>query len=171
MLYANVKLRLWFYVCCYKNEEINSNSTGSWTRIWCQQSAVNREMCPVEGQNWSMKGSVYILSLSSITVTLISGSWVCCLSCVILIVGCDTVSGLRITDIPRASLASASTGRSLTSERPEVGLTTTGKYSFGRSSNVIPTPYALTTPMNEIKDRMWSMRLRNNLHLLEYSNL
>ena len=77
---------------------------------------------------------------------LFPGLWLCLSLSVILIAGGDTVSGLKI------SLAASA--RSLTSERPEVGQTTAGKYSFGRSSNVIPTPYALTTPMNEIKDRL-----------------
>ena len=85
-----------------------------------------------------------------ILTVLFPGLWLCLSLSVILIAGGDTVSGLKI------SLAASA--RSLTSERPEVGQTTAGKYSFGRSSNVIPTPYALTTPpMNEIKDRLWSL--------------
>ena len=43
----------------YENEK-NSNNAGSWTRIWCQpKSAVNREMSPVEGQNWNMEGNIH----------------------------------------------------------------------------------------------------------------
>ena len=70
----------------------------------------------------------------------------------ILIAGSDTVSGLTITNIPSSSLAAGA--RSVTSQRPEVGLTTAGKYSVGRSSNVIPAPHAFTTPMNEIQDKL-----------------
>ena len=125
------------------------------------KSAVNREMCPVEGQNWSMEGNIQKHTIRTLSpwcfcdVTYLSGLWVC-LACVILIAGCDTVSGLTITNIPSSSLQPAAQARSVTSERPEVGLTTAGKYLFGRSSNVIPTPYAFTTPMNEIHIILWS---------------
>ena len=53
----------------YENEK-NSNNAGSWTRIWCQpKSAVNREMSPVEGQNWNMEGNIHnILTCSLLTV-------------------------------------------------------------------------------------------------------
>ena len=114
-------------------------------------------MCPVEGQNWSMEGNTqYTPCLHNVSVChlFISGLWVC-LACVILIAGCDTVSGLTITNIPSSSPQPAAQARSVTSQRPEVGRTTAGKYLFGRSSNVIPTPYAFTTPMNEIHVILW----------------
>ena len=120
-----------------------------------QQSIGKWVQLKVKTGTWKVTYTIYsILPFNCDVTVYLSGLWVC-LACVILIAGSDTVSGLTITNIPSSSLAAGA--RSVTSQRPEVGLTTAGKYSVGRSSNVIPAPHAFTTPMNEIQDKLWSL--------------